>query len=146
MRTTINVGKWIDNTLEDGGKINRIYRKLALDMMSRIVLRTPVDTGRARGAWTCALNRDPSSKADRIDKGGGAAMRDIKGAVNMASLSDEIVLFNNVEYIGALENGGLRGNGPRTVNGYSIQAPQGMVSVTIADFEYYFRKAARATR
>lgn len=100
-------------------------RAVALDGTSRIVQKTPVDTGRARANWTVSINgsfdysisqwegRDPVVEASAIL---GADM----------PAFPIIYIFNNVHYIGYLEDG------------WSRQAPVGMVAVTLAELEAKF--------
>lgn len=59
-----------------GASVEDIAAKIAMDAYAGVVQRTPVDTGRARGAWT-------------IEQDGPA----------------DWTIANNVEYIQALENG-----------------------------------------
>jgi hypothetical protein len=79
-----------------------------------------VDTGAARQGW-----------ANNIDEANG---------------DQPIVIENNVPYIGMLEYGGYSTDSKtgKTVNGYSRQAPHGMVGVTMANANQMFEKAAKA--
>lgn len=97
-----------------------IFRKIALDLDARIVLGTPVDTGRARGNWFPSINT-PSGNVDltSTDKSGGAAMAAAQGIIQSADLGDTIWFTNNLPYILPLENG------------HSKQAPIGMVDVNL---------------
>jgi hypothetical protein len=97
-----------------------IFRKISLELDARIVLSTPVDTGRARGNWFPSLN-SPSSRIemDARDKGGAGAMSAAQGIINIADLGETIWFTNNLPYILPLENG------------HSGQAPEGMVDVNL---------------
>lgn len=97
-----------------------IFRKISLELDARIVLSTPVDTGRARGNWFPSLN-SPSSRIemDASDKSGSGAMSAAQGIVNIADLGETIWFTNNLPYILPLENG------------HSGQAPEGMVDVNL---------------
>jgi hypothetical protein len=70
---------------------------------------------------------------------------------------DTIVIFNNTPYIRKLEYGGYGkydengnliqpSNGPKTINGFSRQAPQGMVGVTMAQAGQIFQAAVNAVK
>lgn len=107
------------------GKVTReqatmIFRKIALDLDTRVVLGTPVDTGRARGNWYPSIN-SPSSAVDMnaSDKSGSAAIGALTATTLGAKLGDTIWLTNNLPYILPLENG------------HSKQAPQGMVDINL---------------
>lgn len=111
--------------LQKFGKVTReqattIFRKIALDLDSRIVLSTPVDTGCARGNWFPSIG-SPSGAVDMnaADKGGGQAIARIAGVVGGAKLGDVIWQTNNLPYILPLENG------------HSRQAPEGMVDINL---------------
>lgn len=111
--------------LKKFGKVTReqarmIFQKIALDLDSRIVLGTPVDTGRARGNWFPSLN-SPSTAVDlsATDKSGAVAQGRLSGVIAGAKLGDTIWQTNNLPYILPLENG------------HSGQAPEGMVDINL---------------
>lgn len=97
------------------------HRKIALQVLSGVVLKTPVDTGRARGNWQTTINQAPDSEllsANPIGDG-VAALADLPPFV-------AIYISNNVPYINRLEDG------------YSRQAPAGMVAVTLQEVRTQF--------
>ena len=51
-------------------KIIKMLKKIGMEALKRIVLRTPVDTGRARGNWQVSINFDSSTETDAKDKSG----------------------------------------------------------------------------
>jgi len=99
----------------------KVFRKIALDIDSSVILGTPVDTGRARGNWFTTIG-NPSSA---VDAGGsaGKAMGQLNAAVAQLKLGDTIWMANNLPYINRLENG------------WSKQAPAGMVAINVARFK-----------
>jgi hypothetical protein len=114
--------------------IEQGIRRATIDMFSRVVLRTPVDTGRARGGWSFSEGGPARGSGGRLDPGGGAAIGAITGGVSGARIGDgtEHWLTNTVPYIERLENG------------YSRQAPAGMVKVTVAEFRGAFERIVAA--
>lgn len=100
-----------------------IFRGTALSLMGKIVKRTPVDTGRLRNNWFPSLNR-PSTQVDG-GKGSNAAV------AFKAKLGDEIYFTNNLPYAQEIENGN------------SKQAPQGMVKVTVTEYQQVIKEAVR---
>jgi hypothetical protein len=114
-------------------QLKLILRKTALDILKKIVERTPVDTGRARGGWTVALNTVPGGSPDGVDPSGSATISDGEAAILRAGLADSIVIVNGVEYIRYLEEG------------HSKQAPNGMVALTLAEFDKTVQGAARGS-
>ena len=97
----------------------KIFRGTALSLFAKIVQRTPVDTGRARGNWMAGLNR-------ASDNSGG-----YQSVVARARLGDSLFLTNNLPYIKDLEEG------------TSAQAPAGMVRVTATEFRRTVKAKAR---
>ena len=111
-------------------------------MYSSIVKKTPVDTGRARANWNISVGSPDLTTTEETRKSP-------KPMKNMAgNLDDEsIFISNNLPYITTLEYGGYpnppKKDGGKTVNGYSKQAPEGMVGVTLANNEAIFNAAVR---
>lgn len=100
-----------------------IHRKVGIEVASSVILKTPVDTGRARANWMPSLGYSIDITKEAFDKTGqvqiGAATRTFSGA----KLEQTLWLSNNLPYIQRLETG------------YSNQAPAGMVAVTIAEWQ-----------
>lgn len=111
-----------------------IFQKIIIDLDTRVVLGTPVDTGRARGNWFPSLN-SPSSRVDMEaeDKSGSRAIAAATSNALGAELGDTAWLTNNLPYILPLENG------------HSGQAPEGMVDGNLnAIAEQYGGKVVRS--
>lgn len=116
-----------------------VIRRASLELMTSIVLKTPVDTGRARASWQASLNRvDPSVTYTLTDKDGAKTIVRGAAAINQWRDGDTIVLFSNLPYMPVLEYG--RDDGRPG----SKQAPQGMVRVSIAEWNTYIDKAVRS--
>jgi hypothetical protein len=100
--------------------IQKIHRALALEALRGVVLMSPVDTGRFRGNWQQTTDEPATGTLETTDKSGGATIA--KGAAQIAQIEPFSVswLSNNLPYAARLENG------------YSKQAPSGMLSVTVA--------------
>ena len=104
-------------------KMDLAVRKIALEMFRRIILKSPVDTGRFRGNWQIAIGSVPNGTLELDDKTGTATIA--KGAATALGMNaGDIVYFaNNLPYAVPLEEG------------YSQQAPAGMVALTIQEFQ-----------
>lgn len=102
-------------------KAEILFKKIAIDLDSRVVYATPVDTGIARGGWFPSLN-SPSNEVntDRFDTSGNDVVGRLIAVISGAKLGDVAWLSNSVEYINSLERGTSR------------QAPFGMVSSNVA--------------
>lgn len=115
-------------------------KKTVFDLDRGIVTRTPVDTGAAAGNWQAtkggeqpAFHEEPGFKGSQ-----GAAESKSMESVAGLNFTDpyDIWWFSNfLPYIEVLEFGLYPGDGPKTVGGFSKQAPAGMVRVAIADAE-----------
>lgn len=111
---------------------------ICTEIGSGIVLKTPVaeeNGGRARGNWLPSLDVPENGVTTRIDPTGASVLSEIQALAKQAS-GRIFYLSNNLPYIRHLEYG-LYGqppgsaNGPKTIGGYSKQAPAGMVRLTI---------------
>ena len=102
-------------------RANDIKRKVALQILSGVVERTPVDTGRARGNWQVETNVRPSGVLESEDVGGGSTIAAGAAVIADAQPGDDIWISNNLDYIGRLNDGS------------SKQAPAGMIETTLAD-------------
>lgn len=78
----------------------KIVKKTAFDGHKNIVKGTPVDTGRARANWQIDLNGTNESTIESL-----SAPDDERDQLSQFKLGDTIHIFNNVEYILALEWG-----------------------------------------
>ena len=101
-----------------------IIRRVALDALTRIVERTPVDTGRARGNWFVEIGGGGVEVSAEVDKSGAVTIA--SGGAEIARYQEVdgfpvIQIYNNLPYIRRLEDG------------YSGQAPSGMVSITVTE-------------
>lgn len=123
-------------------RIDLVIRKIVMDLFSRVIMRTPVRTGRARANWTVGVNAKPAaSSSDKVkDAGpvtqngmGPSATKDkMTLMINQVRSAKEYWLVNSVPYILRLEYG------------YSQQAPAGMVRVSIVEIQKAVRAAAKA--
>lgn len=125
MSFTMDLKNFGDNALE---KANVIKRKGALEIFTRVVLETPVKSGRARGNWQCSTGSEKTDELDTSDQ--NRAIPEISNVVMRSELKDVIFLSNNVPYIGRLNDG------------YSKQAPSGFIEKAIALYPGVIEDAA----
>jgi hypothetical protein len=117
--------KWVDKTEK---KMDLAVRKVTLEMFKRVILRSPVDTGRFLGNWQTAIGSVPSGTLDLDDKSGTATVAKSTAVTMGVKAGDTITLVNNLPY------------GPRLENGWSRRAPNGMVSLTVQEFQQVVRQ------
>ena len=104
-------------------RLVELQQKIGLEALRRIVYKTPVDTGRARGNWQVTIDKPAvgvlvPAIADPVGQG-GLMLADLPPFTT-------VWITNNVPYIKYLEDGS------------SKQAPQGMVSVTLGELKAMF--------
>lgn len=95
--------------VDDG--LLRAVQTIAYDLDERIKRKTPVDTGAARAAWHASVGAPEYRPRGSVS------------AIAMMTKPATVYLTNAMDYASLLENG------------YSGQAPQGMVAVSIAEVE-----------
>ena len=79
--------------------------RAGLEILSRVVLATPVESGRARGNWQTALGQIPGGDIERTDPSGAATISDGSRTIMGAPTFPKIHIANNLPYIGALNYG-----------------------------------------
>lgn len=105
------------------------FRKIALDTLNKVQKKTPVDSGALRRSWTVALNAVPSNYD-------GSQI-----AIAQARLSDTIVIATDKPYAPMLEYGLYpmpSKTGKVTMQGYSSQAPRGMIRISVDEINAYY--------
>ena len=107
-------------------QVTVMQKKIVLEALRRIVLRTPVDTGRARGNWQTAIARPLTGQLETVDKAGHATITKGLQAVSNLPPYSVVWLSNNLDYIEFLEEGSSR------------QAPEGMVAITVEELRQMF--------
>ena len=107
--------------------IDKIIRKTCFDLYATIVERTPVDIGTAKANWSITAH-EPSTEVHSADRP-LMTHNDFDYKVQ----DDKVTIYNNLEYIEALEDG------------HSQQAPAGMVAVSLAEFNIKLDKNMRAS-
>lgn len=141
---TLDPGAWAD---KQKVKIIDIRREIAFALFAKILYRTPVDSGRARQNWIVTLNAGSLAYNPDAAKG-GTVLADGRKMIYNAKGDDTIIIQNNLPYIEKLEYGGYGPNSPsgKTVNGFSKQAPRGMVGVTMLEAGAVISEAVAGAR
>ena len=108
-----------------------LQKKLAFELLRRVVLKTPVDTGRASGNWQLSIGSPINVEIGKVVNGQwvGPDPNQV-GLTVLGRLTKPFLviwLANNVPYIGALEGGHSK-----------IQAPEGFLDISLKELEYIF--------
>lgn len=128
------------------GNIDQVVRKVVLDIGTRIVMRSPVGDashwsspppkgytgGRFRANWQYAENAIPAGVLPDIDPSGRASLKRI-GSIAPDAGGKIHYIVNNLPYAQRLEYGWSKS-----------QAPQGMVGITIVEYQSIVANAAKA--
>lgn len=131
---TLDISKFVDKASKT---VDAEVRKICLDLLTGIVLKTPVDTGRARANWFTSIGSPSGNVTASTDPSGSSAISSGLSAISKAT-GNVLWITNNLPYIYRLEFGTYN-DGPKTVGGFSRQAPAGMVRVTINDIARQLR-------
>jgi hypothetical protein len=107
------------------GDFEKFYKQVCLEVLKRIVLRTPVDTGRARGNWQVEIGSPATAslivEGAENDMANYAIENGLRVIENITSFSI-VHITNNVEYVYYLE-----------YEKRSQQHPEGMVEITLSE-------------
>lgn len=128
---SVDVSAWVEKAK---GKADIVLRKSAIDLFSRVIRRSPVDTGRFRNNWNVSIGAPATGVTLEVDPSGSAALVKINETVADAKMGDTIFLVNALPYSIRLENG------------WSKQAPAGMVGVSVLEWQSIVNKATNETK
>ncbi|TYG33323.1 HK97 gp10 family phage protein [Lonepinella koalarum] len=124
----IDIGEFVAKTQK---RADQLVQKLAIDSYEKVRLKTPVDTGQLRASWTVSVNHLPSS------------FNGSNSQTSSAKFGDTIYIATDKVYAPMLEYGLYPQPGTaKTVNGYSVQAPQGMVRITAQEVASWLKQNA----
>lgn len=115
-----------------GKKSEMVVRASALAVGASLIQRTPVDTGRAKANWVPGIGQVNTTTTGEINA--DAALANINQALQNWKPGLTIWLCNSLPYIKRLEDG------------WSKQAPAGMVRLTVVEWKDSVRRAAEGIR
>ncbi len=122
---SIDLTRW-GTSLEKEQAPNFI-RKIALELLKKVTMKSPVDTGRFRANWMVGIGgADETTTENTVND---AVMR---GAIVLTGYKTlkQIHISNNLPYAAALEHG------------HSQQAPLGVAEISVAEIEAHFNGGA----
>lgn len=145
MAFIVDVSKWSDKAKANTDKV---VRKVVIDCNASIVQKNPVGDakywkipapvgyvgGRSRANWQYGNNVLPHGAIDQVDASGAATIAKMTAAVSASPAAAVHYFSNSLDYINRLEDG------------YSRQAPNGMVRITVEEFQQAVKKAANSVR
>lgn len=132
-----------------GDKAEQVVKKSAIQVLSAIEIKSPVGDpdswaspappaytgGQFRANWNLSIESMDTSTTEDKDPSGEAAVKRAQGRIESYKLGDRIFITNSLPYAYRLE-----------YEGWSRQAPQGMVRITALEFEKYVSEQAAKIR
>lgn len=117
-------------------QLEKVQRESCALISSKVVSRTPVDTGSLRASWTPS-NGEPKATniTIRFTTNQSQPRHDITAVINSLSIGDTYSLANGQEYVREIE-----------YTGHSPQAPEGMMRRSIAEWQQIVNTATRKTK
>jgi len=112
-----------------------VFRQVCLEMSTRILRRSPVDSGRFKGNWFASINSANIATNGGLDPSGAGAISAAKAITLQLKNSQTFYFTNNLPYAYRLE-----------YEGWSKQAPMGMVRLTVAEFKTIVNASTMAVR
>jgi len=151
---SLRIKKFVNQVKADR---DTVIKKIALDCFSKIIMRSPVDTGRFRGNWQVSIGEMPagtiliesenkkiaSAEDDEATEEKERSVYDKDGTITVGKAQAEILglkagdvifLVNNLPYAWQLENG------------HSRQSPNGMVELTVIEYQQMLDDAVAETK
>lgn len=108
-------------------RMEDMSRKIIFETFKAVVLRSPVDTGRFRANWNVSVGAPNYSTTDSKDQSLG--LKQVNGVNILPIIGKVVCLSNGLPY------------GLRLENGWSKQAPQGMIKLTMAEITQHVKEA-----
>jgi hypothetical protein len=124
----LDISRFVNRTHSN---VDLVTKKIVLDIARSVIRKSPVDTGRFKGNWQYGTGEMPTGTTDIHDESGQGTIAHITGQVPQQASGKLHYIVNNLPYSIRLENG------------WSSQAPSGMVGLTISEYQGIVRRAAQ---
>lgn len=109
-------------------RLDVVHRKVVFDLTTSLIRMSPVKTGRFRNNWQIAEGV-PNTTTTKTT---GDPTQRLQGYAKTVSIGGVVYITNSLPYAIPLEYG------------WSQQAPNGMVRVTVRDYEQFIANAVRS--
>lgn len=119
---------------------DQVIASVQLQALTNQVEATAVDTGQAKGGWHTSIGQPSQRVGGPNDPSGASAIA--RGLQDTLKTGGIFYAVNNLPYILDLEFGRY-GDGPKTVNGFSTQSPQGMMRISVIEIKAAIRRTIR---
>lgn len=136
---SVPLGELVSQAKDD---IDTVVRRATLELFSSVGVKSPVDTGRFRANWNVQYATADLSTTASTDQG---RMTTEIAKVESLAVGGIVYMTNSLPYAAVLEFGGYpnppKGGEGKTVNGFSKQAPAGMVRLSVVEFQSHVKAA-----
>jgi hypothetical protein len=124
-----------DFALKTPKHADKVIKKAALELFSKVIMDTPVDTGRLRANWNVSIGSADESIDDNASdksrsKSGSSTCKKAEEKLKADKTYMPIFLTNNMPYVKKIEYGGSPN-----------KAPQGMVRLNMALYNMFLNNA-----
>lgn len=140
----LNIARFVDKA---GKNASTVVRKIGIETLKSVVLKSPVGNpenwkspppkgyvgGRLRANWNVSFNSPDTATTERTDKTGAATITRGTAALANADTERPIYIMNSLPYVRRIE-----------YQGWSAQAPAGMVRVTVAEMQFKVNEIVRS--
>ncbi|GDY37689.1 HK97 gp10 family phage protein [Acidovorax sp. NB1] len=117
-----------------GARAEMVVRQTALALQSQMIERAPVDTGRFKGNFQCGLGLVNTTTTSPPEKSGDGALSRTETVLSGWKPGQTIWLTNSLPYAKRLENG------------WSDQAPSGMVRLAVQNYGEAIKRAVESIK
>lgn len=112
-------------------EVTKLHRTVALDLLRRVTLKSPVDSGRFRAGWAVSLSQPdprPVSASGAPILGADQVISNALSELEQLRPYSICWVHNSLPYATAIENG------------HSGQAPNGVLAISVAEVEAGFSR------
>lgn len=121
MSFALELDEWVEKAK---GNLDSVTRETLMLATQGIVMRSPVDTGRFRANWQFGAGAIDFTTSDQVDPSGAISIAKVQAQLGAVNAGGVYYLTNSLPYAYRLE-----------YEGWSAQAPAGMVRVTLAGLQ-----------
>jgi tRNA(Glu) U13 pseudouridine synthase TruD len=116
------ISQWGKIALKNTARLNKAGRESFIAATQSVMFKAPVDKGVFKNSFFTEINGITTHTTDEADKTGQKRLDEAKSESLKIKIGDSISFVSLSPY------------GPRLENGYSEQAPNGMVRLTAAEW------------
>lgn len=121
MSFSLDLDRWAEKAK---GNLDRVTRETLMLAAQGVVQLSPVDTGRFRANWQFGNGAIDFTTSDQVDPSGAISIAKVQAQLGAVQAGGVYYLTNSLPYAYRLE-----------YEGWSKQAPAGMVRVTLAGLQ-----------